>query len=138
MKQIFKQGDRVYNDAFGWCTIDSVNINDNSLCFTSDTKFNGCTQHFFTYTYAVKIFSFTEYSLQGFSQERPINYEDYIGYWGRFWDNENDHKVEGVLEFIDTGDYSYFCKRIGYYDNFEPYPQEVLTALELTNENNVI
>ena len=30
------------------------------------------------------LLSFMEYTLQGFSQERPINYEGYIGKWGRF------------------------------------------------------
>lgn len=78
--------------------------------------------------------SFTEYSLQGFSQRRPINYEDYIGCWGRFWDN-GMAKVEGVLSYAGS-DVAYPYSRKGglEYENFEPYPKEVLTSLGLTNQ----
>ena len=73
-KEIFKVGDRVYCIAFGWGDIKEI-MNDNEkypikvdfMCggyhFTSDGRFHEL--------YA-KCLSFTEYTLQGFAQERPI------------------------------------------------------------------
>ena len=43
--------------------------------------------------------SFAEYGFDDrFSQERPINYEEYVGKWGVFWDK----RFNGFTEFVDS------------------------------------
>lgn len=63
MKEIFKVGDRVYHYTYGWGEVTSheedkiitVKFSDNTITFVDG-----------------RLLSFTEYTLQGFSQERPI------------------------------------------------------------------
>jgi len=63
MESVFKVGDRVYHIEHGWGVIQNI---------------NGCFYLVNFDTYATRfhcdnnILSFTEYTLQGFSQERPI------------------------------------------------------------------
>jgi hypothetical protein len=62
-KEIFKVGDRVYHYTYGWGEVTSheedkiitVKFSDDTITFIDG-----------------KLLSFTEYTLQGFSQERPI------------------------------------------------------------------
>ena len=61
-KSVFKVGDKVYHFTHGWGIIDvldsfvTVSFNDKKIHFNHNTQ----------------LLSFTEYTLQGFSQERPI------------------------------------------------------------------
>ncbi len=63
MKEIFKVGDRVYHYTYGWGEVTSheedkiitVKFSDDTITFIDG-----------------KLLSFTEYTLQGFTQERPI------------------------------------------------------------------
>jgi hypothetical protein len=75
-KQIFKVGDRVYHNDYGWGEIDHIedNINDKhpiQVTFEEDTKYFTIDGRYNDYS-KNKSLSFTEYTLQGFSQERPI------------------------------------------------------------------
>lgn len=141
MKQIFKKGDRVYHHKYGWGTFNyyAKYAREKTIITFTECKvvFDNTPEESKDYGFSIVYeseLSFTEYSLQGFSQERPINYEDYIGCWGRFWD-DGMSKVEGVLSYVDTNAaYPYSRKGGAEYGNFEPYPQEVLIALELINE----
>jgi hypothetical protein len=78
-KEIFKVGDKVYHLQYGWGEVESDTIDyginqqtycvhvrflNNNLSFTFDGKEFEEDEH--------SILSFTEYTLQGFSQERPI------------------------------------------------------------------
>ena len=65
-KETFKKGDRVYHTDFGWGVIEDIDNCDSSLPLL--ISFDSGTSH---YT-PTKSVSFTEYTLQGFSQERPI------------------------------------------------------------------
>jgi hypothetical protein len=62
--KIFKEGDRVYINSLGWGTITEIGfyivINFDSI---NDTRYIGGG--------LVHLISFTEYTLEGFSQERP-------------------------------------------------------------------
>ena len=62
--KIFKEGDRVYIHSLGWGTITEIGfyivINFDSI---NDTRYIGGG--------LVHLISFTEYTLEGFSQERP-------------------------------------------------------------------
>jgi hypothetical protein len=65
-KEIFKVGDRVFHIEYGWGEIiEEINCYDN-LKIAFDKKVE--SWDWFDKSYI----SFTEYTLQGFSQERPI------------------------------------------------------------------
>jgi hypothetical protein len=64
-KEIFKVGDRVYHIEYGWGIIEEV-INISILI----KIINGHAEE--RYWFEAKLLSFTEYTLQGFTQERPI------------------------------------------------------------------
>lgn len=77
-KEIFKVGDRVYHIEYGWGVVTEINT---SYRYGIEVEFDhpslNCAV---SYTFDGKEFessntsllSFTEYTLQGFSQERPI------------------------------------------------------------------
>ena len=62
-KKTLKVEDRVYHIEYGWGTIKRTNTN-----WTCLVKFDCCVIG----DYSNALLSFTEYTLQGFSQERPI------------------------------------------------------------------
>jgi hypothetical protein len=62
-KEIFKIEDKVFHFLYGWGTIQK--IEDNMI----DIDFNGQKVYAFSDN---NLLSFTEYTLEGFSQERPI------------------------------------------------------------------
>jgi hypothetical protein len=76
MKDIFKKGDRVFDIRYGWGTIVSVNnkndlwpievVFDDDEIMADEYTFDG--RSFYNHP---QVLSFTEYTLQGFSQERP-------------------------------------------------------------------
>ena len=139
-KQIFKKGDRVFDIRFGWGKVKEVldtlyhnypitvffaNIG-NVITYASDGSFGaGMPQ----------MLSFTEYTLQGFSQERPINYNDYIGKWGKFWNDDfedfEDYYVISKLKEYKSGDTYKFKILGGVYNTFEPLTEEQIKVLNL-------
>ena len=140
-KQTFEKGDRVFDIRFGWGTVKEVldtsyhnypimvffdNIG-NVITYASDGSFGaGMPQ----------MLSFTEYTLQGFSQERPINYDDYIGKWGKFTDvsNNNDFVIGRLSSFKVSNDETYFATESGdAYNTFEPLTEEQIKVLGLCN-----
>jgi hypothetical protein len=76
METIFKVGDRVFDIRYGWGTIISVNqkndlwpievVFDDDEIMADEYTFDG--RSFYNHP---QVLSFTEYTLQGFSQERP-------------------------------------------------------------------
>jgi hypothetical protein len=69
MESVFKVGDRVFHIQYGWGEIiEEINCYDN-LKIAFDKKVESCDWwDWFDKSYI----SFTEYTLQGFTQERPI------------------------------------------------------------------
>ena len=137
-KQTFKKGDRVFHYLKGWGEIVHTysdnweEVDDNyTVCvlkFDSNEKLQ-----LFTKYLATKTLSFTEYTLQGFSQEKPVNYEEYVGKWGQFWDSDKDILLIGkLLAYDNTENEGYpFENEFGYYANFEPLTEEQIKALGL-------
>lgn len=125
-KQIFKIGDKVYNHKYGWGIVTSVGIFNGMPLYV--TEFNEVTGWFDDSS-----LSFTEYTLDGFSQERPINYEEYIEKWGKFWyDNEEEDFIIGKLKEIRLN--GFVSEGYGIIDNFQPLTEEQLKALNLKND----
>jgi hypothetical protein len=62
---MFKVGDKVYHLLYGWGVIKEHNSDENYLKIKFESgKEYGFLEHF--------LLSFTEYTLQGFTQERPV------------------------------------------------------------------
>lgn len=143
-KQIFKIGDRVFDVRYGWGKVTSYGKDnahhpvrvqfdkDNSKEVISYTKYGKEYE-----LDDVSLLSFTEYGLdERFSQERPINYKDYIGKWGKFWNDDlvnmfidvldDIHEDDGTIKFIS-------CEINSQYKNFEPLTEEQLKVLGLKN-----
>lgn len=125
--QIFKVGDKVYHYAYGWGEVmdieggSSVKVDFNRhLIWLSKTDIN--------------LLSFTEYTLPGFSQERPIDWSEHVGKWCKFWDEGHKHFVTDRLEYI-KGTGAFFYSREGLVSvNCEPLNEEQLKAFGLTND----
>lgn len=63
-KEIFKVGDRIFHIQYGWGVISELSINDILVDFQNKISVWASSDG--------NLLSFTEYTLQGFSQERPI------------------------------------------------------------------
>jgi hypothetical protein len=63
MDNIFKEGDRVYSHIYGWGTIMDIDVN-------VGVKFESLGSLRYYNGEFLKFLSFTEYTLEGFSQER--------------------------------------------------------------------
>jgi hypothetical protein len=83
---IFKVGDKVYNHVYGWCDVIGVDGSEIHIL---------CNE--LSYWVCSRLFSFTEYTLQGFSQERPVASPD-MNEEVIFYDN-NDLKDKCVRRF---------------------------------------
>lgn len=136
MKTIFKKGDRVFDIRFGWGTVKEVldtlyhnypiivffdNIG-NVITYASDGSFGaGMPQ----------MLSFTEYTLQGFSQKRPINHEKHVGKWGKFWDDNKERFIIGKLLYYNKDEDDSFESEFNWFENFEPLTEEQIKVLGL-------
>ena len=129
MKTIFKIGDRVFDYQYGWGEIEDFDDHGHltakfeigSIIYMQDGRRPSSSK---------PTLSFTEYTLQGFSQERPIEYEDYIGKWGAFWyDNDNDCLI--ISKLVDFGDELFETEKGGRFINFKPLSEEQIKVLEL-------
>ena len=135
-KQTFEKGDRVFDIFYGWGTVKEVldtsyhnypiivffdNIG-NVITYASDGSFGaGMPQ----------MLSFTEYTLQGFSQERPVNYEEYVGKWGKFWDDNKERFIIGKLLYYSKDGDDPFESEFNWFENFEPLTEEQIKVLGL-------
>ena len=100
-ESVFKVGDKVYHYAFNWGIIKSI---EGSKMIQVEFKKD-------TITFIDGLFlSFTKYTLQGFSQERPIEIPE-AGELCLFYDDEEDLEEGNV-----------FCGRFQAYKKEEEYP----------------
>ena len=142
-KEIFKIGDRVFDIKHGWGTVALRLKESEDPYYRWRVDF---TYHREGYTDegkskisdAYRSLSFTEYDLinGGFSQERPINYDDYIGKCGKFWDNNKRIVVVGKLinylpHLVAAFEMKVRNNRTASYENFEPLTEEQIKVLGL-------
>lgn len=142
METIFKVGDRVFDIKHGWGTVALRLKESEDPYYRWRVDF---TYHRESYTDegkskisdAYRSLSFTEYDLinGGFSQKRPpINYNDYIGKWGKFTDvsNNNDFVIGRLSSFKVSNDETYFATESGdAYNTFESLTEEQIKVLGL-------
>ena len=136
-KQIFKVGDRVFDFNFKWGTV--VHIEKLSV-YTIEVKFDDYIDKMsftidgkFIYNDSLPRLSFTEYDLVngGFSQERKIDYNDYIGKYCKFWNKDKHNTVIDRFVGYDDCRIKFFESTFDYYENFEPLTEEQIEILNL-------
>ena len=136
-KQTFEKGDRVFDYLKGWGEIVHTysdnweEVDDNyTVCVV---KFDSSEEleHFTKYL-ATKTLSFTEYTLQGFTQEKPVNYKDYVGKWGVFWDKRfNGYYISKLKEIdVNNGFTEFVDSDSGKWDKFRPLTDEQIKILK--------
>ena len=143
-KQIFKVGDRVFDVRYGWGKV--TNYYDLRL-YPIGVQFDeDDSQEVIFYSKDGKtslgdnkpLLSFEEYTLQGFTQEKLIDYTEYEGKWGKFYNNEDSLNKSIEISMLEKIEY----KKIDgvkfasiatstYYDNFTPLSDEQLEMLGL-------
>ena len=139
-KQIFKVGDRVFDIRHGW---GKVTNGADTILYPIGVQFeDDDSQEVILYTEDGKghlgdnkpLLSFEEYGFNDrFTQERPVNYEDYIGKWGKFWDDRSKDYMISIFEKL-RGDGFKPSISIEAYDNFEPLTEEQVKVLGLEND----
>ena len=133
-KLIFKKRDRVFDIRFGWGIVITENIvidsfNPMVVQFDDEELRNYYTLRGKDIT---KLLSFTEYELQGFSQERLVNYEEYIGKWGVFWDRRFNGYYISKLKGLDVnnGFTDFIDSDSGKWSKFRPLTDEQIKILK--------
>ena len=141
-KQTFEKGDRVFHYLKGWGEIVHTysdnweEVDDNYTVCVVRFESSEELEHFTKYL-ATKMLSFTEYTLQGFTQERPIDYSECIGKWGKF----NDHGEEdcSICKLKDENHNGQFVDYLGnIWDEFEPLTDEQVELLSKITRNTVL
>lgn len=120
---LFNKGERVYVAGYGWGTV-SIDRQTHHVLIDFDNFNNLCgvdvNRNFVSYT---------EYKIENFSQEKPVNYEEYIGKLGKFWDEGEENFVVGKL--LKYEDKMFYVKDYGYYEHFELLSEEQIKVLGL-------
>ena len=137
-EQIFKVGDRVFDIMYGWGKVENLVKKDNGEIVLVYVKFDNFDESL-TYTYDGRFsikdlhprLSFTEYTLQGFSQKRPVDYKNHIGKWGKFWDNNPEYFRVGKLVLYIEGTQKPFQGISHNFRYFEPLTEEQIKILNL-------
>lgn len=110
MDNIFKKGDRVFCALYGWGAVSQVDKGDT---YTNKVDFDNGERDSYTVDgrrleEVTKTLSFTEYTLDGFSQERPINYDEWVGRWCWFWDGvEGNGYVSKYKQYFNDMTYKH-------------------------------
>jgi hypothetical protein len=107
METVFKVGDKVFHFQHGWGIVTGFTQSIMKVKFTKSDKF---------FEIDNKLLSFTEYTLQGFSQEKPIVLPE-VGEVCLVKDFESDGYL--VREFAEYRDGLFICRaanRQGYIE----------------------
>ena len=134
-KEIFREGDKVFDVRHGWGEVIAV-YNDRyvSVKFKKECDIFSCMYRFngiFGKGDETSMLSFKEYTLQGFTQERPIDYTEYIRKWGKFWNDNPECFTIGILKGYEQGGHKPFHSVDLDFQNFKPLTDEQVKILEL-------
>jgi len=98
MKKVFKVKDKVFDYSYGWGKIESIDKRD---YYPVTVMFDiGSVSYTFEGAFLVgakPTLSFTEYTQEGFSQERPVTFEE-----GEWIAVSEDGKYWGIIEFTNA------------------------------------
>lgn len=103
MKIPFRQGDRVFDIRYGWGEWRRAN----QAMYKTKDGLNSAFWHYYSHD-DIGLASFTEYTLEGFSQERPFDIKK--GEWAYFWDDDDDSFLLDKLEDYDSETGLYFVE----------------------------
>jgi hypothetical protein len=131
MKTVFKVGDKVYDARYGWGEVTDISF---STKYPIEVAFDKCNGYNDYYTYAgldndldslTPLLSFTEYTLQGFSQERAeLLPERGQIVWVRDSSNSNWH----CTQFMHKDDTGYVVTSKNPFDNKNGIHYNLLTT----------
>lgn len=99
---MFKVGDKVYHIKFGWGIVISYTHSLIKVDFITTVQYSEIDD---------KLLSFTEYTLQGFTQERPIELPK-VGELCLV--KEDESNIWLVREFAEYRDGFFICKEVFY------------------------
>jgi len=133
MRHNFKIGDKVFDYRHGWMVVEALSEQEDHKVevITEKRCKDRHKTYFYYYEETLKTLSFTEYTLDGYSNERPVQ-EFEIGSRGYFWDDlQFNSCLYSVLEKINDNDNDYKFKstKNGSYNHFS------LTPPRLNQEN---
>lgn len=126
MENIFKQGDRVFDIRYGWGVVEEV-------ITAVVVKFDSCVMdrnHY--WGRLLGVLSFTEYTLEGFSQERPEelpNKGDIVWVRGEFPDDWT------IGHFIKKDNDKYYISYSPSLNGWHTFGVEFRTTNPYENEN---
>lgn len=130
----FEIGDKVFDIRYGWGEVESFEVElgwenveirfDNSLISYTVSGPGEIGDE-------LCLLSFTEYTLNGFTAEKPIDYSKFVGKWGMFWSNNG--KDERIISKLESYGGKYFksIASITLYGNFKPLTDEQIESLGL-------
>ena len=135
METIFKEGDKVFDIQYGWGIVKRIDFDANypifcrfdndKQCYSIDGKI---------ISGAIPTLSFAEYTLEGFSQERPEPLPkrgDVV--WGKNFDEDNWHI--GHFYLFDKSSVSLkYCISSNPAGNKNLWVQEITTTNPYANE----
>ena len=134
MERIFEIGDKVFDIRYGWGEVESF---ENELDFEFiEVKFEDSLISYTLsgpeyYNDELCLLSFTEYTLDGFTKDKPLDYSKYIGKWGMFWNNDKEEYIIGKLESYDGKWFVSESSPIPLYKNFKPLTEHQIKSLGL-------
>lgn len=113
METVFKVGDRVYDIVWGWGVVTSdLGINNIEIKF--DSNIYQSFRKDGRYADGSPTLSFTEYTLQGFTQERPIVLPEVGELCLTRDDDDEGWKAVVFKEYLPSHEYPYKSDRLGY------------------------
>lgn len=139
MKTTFEKGDKVFDIRFGWgIVIFMYSFNwekeeDSKLVCV--VKFENEEEVHYTKQIALKLLSFTEYSLKGFSQKTTTDWSKYFHTWGIFYDEKEDfestNRIGRLYDYDNDNIYPFQSYEGESYMNFKPLTDEQIKVLGL-------
>lgn len=135
MKTTFEKRDKVFDIRFGWGVIifmhsfDWEKEEDSKLVCV--VRFENEEEVHYTKQIALKLLSFTEYTLKGLNQVYEEDYSKYIGKWCKFKDKSDENYFYlCILKSVDERGYFYDWEGVAW-DNCEPLTEKQTNILGL-------
>lgn len=138
---MFKINQKVFDYSYGWGVIiteyfdGSISVkysnskSEINILYNKDGSYANGNPN----VVAKPVLDTEEYTLNGFTQKEQIDYEQYLGAWGKFWnyDSGNDILVSTLYYYNDENDYKFITDNDEAYEFFEPLTEEQIKVLGL-------